>query len=70
MGMLEDSWRPLAGLFSVGMVLVVAILLGYFAGSWVDGRLSTQPWFMGVGVLLGAAAGFVQLFRIVKKSAR
>ena len=70
MWMLDDSWRPLAGLFSVGMVLVAGILLGYFAGSWLDGRLSTTPWFMVVGVLLGTAVGFLELFRIVKKSLR
>ena len=70
MGMLDDSWRPLAGLFSVGMVLVAGILVGYFGGSWLDGRLSTQPWFMVVGVLLGAAAGVLELFRNVNKTLR
>jgi F0F1-type ATP synthase assembly protein I len=68
MGMMDDTWRPLAGLFSVGMVLVTAIVLGYLGGNWLDGKFGTRPWFMVVGVGLGTAAGFVALFRTVKKS--
>jgi len=52
-------------LVSVGFTLVVATLLGYLGGNWLDGRFGTQPWLGVVGLLLGAAAGFVQLFRIV-----
>ncbi len=52
-------------LVSVGITLVVATLLGYLGGNWLDGRLGTQPWLGVVGLLLGAAAGFVQLFRTV-----
>ena len=63
-----DVWRPLLGLFSVGTVLVVSIVLGYLAGSWLDGRLRTEPWLMVAGVALGTTGGFIQLFRIVKKT--
>lgn len=68
MGQYDDTWRPLMGLFAVGTVLVVCILLGYFLGRWLDARLGTEPWMMVVGVLAGAAAGFLQLFRIVKRT--
>ena len=63
----SPEWQPLMGLFSVGTVLVVAIVLGYLGGSWVDGRMGSKPWGLISGVLLGSAAGFVQLFRVVKK---
>jgi ATP synthase protein I len=52
-------------LMSVGFTLVVATLLGYLGGNWLDGRLGTKPWLGVVGLLLGAAGGFVQLFRVV-----
>jgi F0F1-type ATP synthase assembly protein I len=52
-------------LVSVGITLVVATLLGYLGGAWLDGKLSTGPWLGVVGLLLGAAGGFVQLFRVV-----
>ena len=59
--------RPLAGLLAVGMVLVASLLVGYFIGNWLDGKLGTGPWLMVSGVFLGTAAGFVQLFRTVSR---
>ncbi len=50
-------------LLSVGTVMVVCILLGYLLGSYLDRRLGTSPWMTVAGVVLGSAAGFVQLFR-------
>lgn len=63
----SPEWQPLMGLLSVGTVLVAAILIGWFVGKWIDGRLGIAPWGMVSGVLLGTAAGFVELFRVVKK---
>ncbi len=60
--------RSLVDLLAVGTVLVVCIVLGYFLGSYLDRRLGTSPWMLVVGVLLGTAAGFVQLFRTVSRS--
>jgi F0F1-type ATP synthase assembly protein I len=60
--------RSLADLLAVGTVLVACILLGYFLGNYLDRRLGTSPWMVVVGVLLGTAAGFVQLFRTVSRS--
>lgn len=54
-------------LLTVGMVLVASIVIGYFLGSTLDRRLDTTPWLTVVGVLLGTAAGFVQLFRTVAR---
>jgi F0F1-type ATP synthase assembly protein I len=55
---------------TVGITLVLATLLGYAGGAWLDHRLGTEPVFSAVGLLLGAAAGFVQLFRVVGSSGR
>jgi len=60
--------RSLADLLAVGMVLIACILLGYFLGSYLDRRWGTSPWMLVAGVLLGTAAGFVQLFRTVSRS--
>lgn len=55
------------GLLTVGIVLVAAIVLGYLFGSYLDRKLGTAPWLTLAGVLLGTAAGFVQLFRSVAR---
>ena len=57
-------------LVGVGITLVVATLLGYLGGAWLDGKLHTGPWLGVVGLLLGAAGGFVQLFRAVDAAGR
>lgn len=62
------SNRPLLGLLSVGMVLVTCIVLGYFLGRYLDGKLGTEPWLTVAGVLLGTAAGFLDLFRTVSRT--
>lgn len=62
----SSSW----GLLSVGMVLVACILLGYLFGRYLDGKLETGPWLTVGGFLLGAAAGFLELFRTVSRHLR
>jgi ATP synthase protein I len=63
-----STWRPILSLMSVGFVLVAAIVLGYLLGSWADRKLGTHPWGVVAGVVLGTAAGFLELFRTVNRS--
>ena len=55
-------------LLTVGMILVACIVVGYLLGSLLDRKLGTGPWMTVGGVLLGAAAGFVELFRTVSRN--
>lgn len=48
---------------ALGIELVVSVLLGAGAGYWVDKKLSTFPWFTVIGLILGAAAGFLSVYR-------
>lgn len=64
----ERGGRPLYGLLSVGLVLVACIVIGYFLGTYLDGKLGTTPWLTVIGVILGTGAGFVGLFRTVSRS--
>ncbi len=62
--------RPLMSLLTVGIVLVACIVLGYFLGRALDRKLGTEPWLSAAGVLLGTAAGFLELFRTVSRTLR
>jgi ATP synthase protein I len=53
-----------AELSIVGLQFPIAILIGYFAGRWLDAQLGTAPWLTLVFSGFGIAAGFVNLFRI------
>jgi F0F1-type ATP synthase assembly protein I len=51
----------------VGIFFGVAILIGYFAGRWLDGRFNCSPWFSMAGLIIGVAAGFVELIKLARR---
>lgn len=53
---------------SVGIEIVIATLIGYAGGAWLDGKLGTSPYLTLVGLLLGIAAGFKGLFDVARKT--
>jgi len=55
--------RALAAATSISTEMAVGVSVGYYGGTWLDGRLHTGPWFMLGGVLLGLAAGILGIVR-------
>ncbi len=51
-------------MLQLAFALPIGCLIGYFAGHWLDGKLH-QTWIGVVGLLLGAAGGFLQMYRTV-----
>lgn len=51
----------------LGIELVVAVLLGAFLGHWLDLRFKTSPWLTIAGFILGAASGFYNFYRLIKR---
>ncbi len=51
----------------ISIDLVVAIAVGTGIGWVLDGWLNTRPWLMLVFFVLGAAAGFRNVFRTAQK---
>jgi ATP synthase protein I len=66
----QSAWRALAALSSIGIALVLATVIGLGAGYYADRWLGTKPWLTVIGLVLGIVAGFVSLFRTVKKAER
>ena len=63
-GQSDRRWlRQLGALSGVGLTLVISTVLGLGGGIALDRWLGTAPWLMLVGLLLGIASGFVNLFR-------
>jgi F0F1-type ATP synthase assembly protein I len=56
------AWRYGA----VGIEIVVALLIGYFAGRWLDGQFGTAPWLTIVLTLCGLGAGVKAVVRVIK----
>ena len=52
---------------SLGIEMAASVLIGTLMGYWADKWLGTKPWLLIVGFILGAAAGFRNLFRLIAR---
>jgi ATP synthase protein I len=55
---------------SAGLELALAIVVGYFGGRFLDGRLGTAPYLAYAGLILGVVAGFRNLFQLARGAQR
>ena len=66
----QQEWRRILQAISLvtylGLLMVVAIGIGYFLGSKIDELLTTEPVFMIAGLLIGVAAGFYSVYQVIK----
>ena len=62
-----NDWRQLGLAASLGLVLVAATAIGAGLGWLLDRWLGWAPWGMTVGLLVGVAAGFLEIFRLVMR---
>lgn len=46
-----------------GLAWALSVLFFLLIGHWLDGRLGTLPWLTILGAFIGAAGGFVSLYR-------
>ena len=57
-------------LIGVGWYIVVCLCFGMFGGLWIDRRLSTEPVFTLLGVLIGTILAFYGIYKMVKDITR
>ncbi len=50
------------------MSFVLALILGFGAGFWLDGVLDTKPWLSFIGFFFGLAAAVLNVYRVLKLS--
>src|ERR1051326_1911248 len=58
------TFQALAVASQFGITLAVSVVLGYFAGHWIDDRLGTGIIFTLIGVLLGLVAAVLNTLRL------
>lgn len=63
-------FRLIGVLSTVGITLVVATLIGYYMGYYLDRFFGTSPWLTIIFLFFGIAAGFKNLFMAVKRVER
>lgn len=62
----EGQWKQLNRYMEIGLIFPTSIVVGLAAGYGVD-HLTGKHFFYIIGLLLGIAAGFVQLIRITSR---
>jgi F0F1-type ATP synthase assembly protein I len=65
----KQSKSTLSGISSVGKItsgLLLPILVGFFLGSYLDGKLGSSPWLTLLLLLLGISMGFWWLYKSAK----
>ncbi len=65
-----SPWQSLGGLATVGITFVVATAGGAIGGYYLDRWLGTTPVFILIGLGLGIATGFRELFRMVRRATK
>jgi ATP synthase protein I len=64
--MMTTAWELSSGMLS----FVVAIGLGYWFGSFLDGQFGTSPWLKVILLCLGLVAGLLNVYRAVSRALR
>ncbi len=59
--------RDLASIGSFGFLMAAAVLMGYFAGNFLDNYFGTSPWLLILFLILGIVGGFLECFKILKR---
>lgn len=62
------TWQLIGQMSTIGMSFVLALILGFGAGFWLDGVLDTKPWLSFIGFFCGLAAGVLNVYRVLKLS--
>jgi F0F1-type ATP synthase assembly protein I len=65
-----EGWRSLGEMSTIGMVLVASTVIGFLIGKYVGARFGEETLGSVIGTILGAGAGFVEMFRMASKYLR
>jgi ATP synthase protein I len=60
--------RQLGILGTIPIILVVAPLVGFFIGRWLDDRLGTKPYLFIVFLIFGFVAAGKEIQRLIKRA--
>ncbi|MEK6655111.1 MAG: AtpZ/AtpI family protein [Thermodesulfobacteriota bacterium] len=63
----KKSAIQLAYASSIGISMALAIFGCFFLGTWLDRKLGTEPYFTFLFLLIGIAAGFRNIYVLMKR---
>ncbi len=63
----DNAVKQLALLTAIPAILIVAPLVGFFIGKWLDAKTETAPLFTILGLILGFAAAAKEIQVLIKR---
>jgi ATP synthase protein I len=66
----KDVLKNLALISQIGISIITPILLGVYLGNFIDKRLGTNGVFAIILIIIGAAAGFLNIFKLTGNNKR
>ncbi len=60
---MRDEYKAVGAGARWGLEIVLSLMVGFFGGRWLDGKLGTAPWISLVGFAFGCAAAVKALLR-------
>ena len=60
-----SGWRLAMQMAGIGWYVAVCIVLGVFAGLWLDSKFETSPIFLLGGTLLGVVTAFYGMYKLM-----
>jgi F0F1-type ATP synthase assembly protein I len=67
---MKQDFRGLGVYGTVGLEFGLSVLLGLWAGQWLDRRFALYPWLTLVGIGFGTAAGIRSLIRTMRRATK
>ncbi len=64
---MKDTYKAVGSWSTLGLEIVLSVMLGFFGGRWLDGKLDTAPYLSVVGFFFGCGAAVKSLMRIMKE---
>lgn len=64
---LRENWAVAATYTHLGVTLAATVLLGFFGGYWLDGKIGSKPIMTLIGAMCGATGGFIYLVRTLTR---
>jgi len=65
---LKKTIKILGYVSTIGIAMALSIALGVLIGHYIDKKFGTQPWFFFIGLGVGIAAAFRNLYILYKKA--
>jgi ATP synthase protein I len=63
----EGTFKGLANISSIGITMVASTIIGLLIGMYLDKYFSTKPLLTIIFLILGIAAGFKNIYEMIKK---